>query len=70
MSIARIRAMNGQQFIDDIAQAVEIVVWCRETRAYMEVKKTPLREVAQKQVVRYYMTKNLYKHRRWTMVIK
>ena len=69
MSIKKIRQVNGQQFIDDLARVSEVMTRPTDTGEYFYLRKSDVRKAAMSVEIQYYITTHIFIVKRETMVV-
>lgn len=66
--IKQVRALNGQEFIDDFKKIHSFVVWTKYS-SFFEVKKRDVWRIAKTRKVEYTIDRDLYVVKRKSMII-
>jgi TolB-like protein len=67
--IKKVRALNGQKFIDDFRKHHTIVVYAKRSTEFFEVRKEEVWRTARRSMIGYYLSTEIYTNGREVMVI-
>lgn len=66
---SKIMANNGRKIVDDIEQAVAVIVFASSTGLFFEITKKELCDQAKQDKIRYMMTHRIFDDERLTFVV-
>ena len=66
---SKIIANNGRKIVDDIEEAVTVMVFASSTGLFFEITKKELYDHAEQDKIRYMMTHRIFDDERLTFVV-
>jgi hypothetical protein len=69
MNIKEIKKHNPQSFLDDLKRVREVMVYAECTNSHYRILKKDLLRTAERQTIKYYITRDIFVMERDVMVV-
>jgi len=69
-SIKNIKKYNDEKFLKDISVASEVMIYASGTEKFFTIKKSQVKEIAEKSKIKYRMTDKIFKVGRIVMLVQ
>lgn len=69
IEVKKVRAVNGQQFIDDFKSIHTVMAYASSSKLFLEVPRWRVWEDAKTQKIKYFVTTEIFKNERKVIVI-